>query len=339
VVLILFSAFAYVAMTPWQVLSATLWLSIAYAWQRTTAWNIAQAPVWLKMATIVSVAAVGAPTVASAVYAWQELAPVLPPVLCIQTIPLTIGPFLTWLSALAIFVVMGRVLTTQGRFLGAAAAGSLVVQMACFSIPDSPLYGWMGVQRTEDIDFVKTFLKQRRAGDSGLPTVYWTAANLEDIWFSLPAKSFYVTQQVAGNMFHRGTAIEGDRRARLVGAFDVEAWRTSRYGIADWKRRSLERVYGRDFDSAAPSLEDLQRLCGEDAVDVAVLPVGFDGWFACSNGRWFVYDCRLIRELLAARLSRSREMFASSADSTSSTGSAGCGNHAKSQDAPSTSSP
>jgi hypothetical protein len=133
-------------------------------------------------------------------------------------------------------------------------------------------------------------------------------------------------------MFHRGTAMEGARRARLVAPFDLEAWRSARHSIADWKRRSLERVYGRDLDSAPPTLEDLCRLCQEDALDVAILRQEFDGWVSRSNGRWFIYECRHIREALAAELSHSAEAKLRIADGASSSGSATRGDHVGSED-------
>jgi hypothetical protein len=303
---LLIAAFAWATMTSWQVLSAILLLGVGYLWRRTTR-GPAPAPVWLKLAAVATVTAIAAPSIASAIHAWRELLAVLPPVLCIQTVPLTIGPFL------------------------------LIVQGACFAIPESPLYRWMDVQRTRDIEFVADYLRERhetaeRDGDAELPTVFWSAANLEDIWFELPAKSFFVTQQVSGNMFNRGTAIEGQRRARLVAAFDLDSWRASRYSIADWKRRSLERVYGRDLDSSPPTLEDLHRLCREDALDVAVLRQEFDGWVSRSNGRWFIYDCRQIREAMAAKLRHSADPTSPIADDANSSGSATHGDHASSED-------
>ncbi len=289
-------AFCYATMTGPQILAATLLVFLANAWRRTTA--PAPAPVWLRLITALGIITVASRTIAASLHAWREFAALLPPVERIQTIPLTIGPFLTWLTALGALVIMARLLGTGNRFRGAALAGWLMMQTACFAIPESPLYRWMGVQRSSDISFIEQFLRERRDAYAGLPTVYCPAANLEDIWFALRAKSFFVTQQVAGNMFHRGTAIEGDRRARVVAHFDLNAWRTSRFSIADWKRRSLERVYGRDLESASPTLEDLYQLCCED-IDVAILPQKFEGWFSSTNGRWFIYDCRAIRDSLA----------------------------------------
>jgi hypothetical protein len=304
VALVLVPALAYVTMTPWQVLAATLLLSVAYVWKRTVAHDRTKAPVW-KLAIVASLTVVGGPAIASAIHAWQAFSPVLPPVLRVQTVPLALGPFLTWLIAIAALMIANRLLTTHHRFRSAMLAAGLAVQVGCFAIPHSSLYRWLGVERTEDVEFIAQFLRQRRSDDSGLPTVYWTAANLEDIWFALPAKSFFVTQQVAGNMFNRGTAIEGDRRAHVVSDFDLEAWHASDYSLSEWKRRSLERTYGQALDAALPTLEDLFRLCQEDGLDVAILSQDFEGWSACGNGRWFIYDCRRIRESLAARLAPS----------------------------------
>ncbi len=78
---------------------------------------------------------------------------------------------------------------------------------------------------------------------------------------------------------------------------DLEVWRTRPY-LADWERRSLRRIFGREVEGAAPRLQDLYRLCQEDDVDIAVLAHKFEGLYAASHGRWFLYDCRAIHQAL-----------------------------------------
>jgi hypothetical protein len=190
-------------------------------------------------------------------------------------------------------------LPTAKAFCRVAISGSLAIQAVLFAMPYSPLSDCLDLQQGKDVAFVRQFLQTRRDDYPDVPTVYWSMGNLEDIWIALGCKSFYVAPQAAGNMFNRGTAMEGERRARLVRRFDLAMWAAFPYPLPDWKRTWVERIYRCDISSGGPTLEDLYRLCREADVDVAVLGHKFDGWYSASNGRWFIYECRSIRNALA----------------------------------------
>lgn len=120
--------------------------------------------------------------------------------------------------------------------------------------------------------------------------IYWQDA-FEIAWFVLRRPHYGSSFQAAGLLYHRETAIEARRRvARLekLGVLD---------GIFDWHRMTLK-------NKPKPQLkfDGLVHVCHDPAVDFLVLegefqqasPRAFDE--PLLNTRFFVYDCRLVRE-------------------------------------------
>lgn len=143
------------------------------------------------------------------------------------------------------------------------------------------------------VEFVRQFIHEHRKNRPGAPTVYWPT-DPTYVWFHVPAASFYSWGQTAGVVYHRGTAIEGQRRALLARSFEIVNLR-KRYR-RDVFRRHFSSFYQAGFDAPRPTRRDLIDLCREETLDFVVLRQKFGGLVAATNGAVFIYDCRSIRD-------------------------------------------
>jgi hypothetical protein len=145
-----------------------------------------------------------------------------------------------------------------------------------------------------DTRFVRDFIDRRWTGPRR-PTVYWATRRLESVWLDLDCPCFYNTYQLSGNCFNRLSALEGQRRALVVRAYEIETARRD-HDLA-WSRELADpgsNVFNAGWDFPPPTQADFDRLIQEPAVDLIVLPHEYPGYTA-TNGRLFIYDARRLR--------------------------------------------
>jgi hypothetical protein len=141
--------------------------------------------------------------------------------------------------------------------------------------------------------------------------VYWPVEEVRVYWFELGVNCYFHRHQLAGNIFHPGTALEGRRRSLLTRPFELEFYRhLTRFDSGQYRDRIALLFDGDPCEASPPRREDLLTLCRDQEVDVAILPWEFPELSAASNGRVFIYDCREIRERLAASERTNRAVFA-----------------------------
>ena len=130
--------------------------------------------------------------------------------------------------------------------------------------------------------------------------IYCPTGEIGDIWFTAHARCYFDQYQLAGNLFHRETAVEGRRRAALVGRFERQRFEQAGPFLPEAFRRKLDRLFGPK--AAPPTADDLAAVCREPGVDYVVLERPFDGLpRAADNGRFFIYDCTQVRSALDSR--------------------------------------
>jgi hypothetical protein len=140
--------------------------------------------------------------------------------------------------------------------------------------------------------FIATQLAERRGGGRP-PTVYWPT-EVRHIWFDLQANSYFNWVQMSGDAFDRRTAIEGQRRARLVRNFELAATRKGP-PTPSYLRMVTSNFFETDEPAPAPTVEDLLRLCEDPLLDLVVLEQEFEGLYTATDGKVFVYDCEEVR--------------------------------------------
>ena len=225
---------------------------------------------------------------------WKDFCQKATPLSIICIIPFIIGPAFTMLVSgkllLGLFHRFGR-----ARFQVMTLLGFLAFQSFCAIIVHVPLWGGTFASSKKDMDMLEAFVNERFDNPNELPTVYWSQSRLDSVWVNLKAKSYFACQQVAGNMFNRGTAIEGQRRADLVRNFELTAFRENCSSAQAWIVRSMEDIFGET--ASEPTIDDLNRLCDED-VDFVICFHPIDNLYSATVGPYFVYDCSVLREKL-----------------------------------------
>ncbi len=98
-------------------------------------------------------------------------------------------------------------------------------------------------------------------------------------------------------MFQRQMALEGQRRAIVVGPFEMDRFRESR-DVPAIVRMWISRFFALDYDSAHANVDHFKALCQEEGIDFLLLTREFPGWVAAGNGHVFLYDCRQVRAAL-----------------------------------------
>jgi hypothetical protein len=208
----------------------------------------------------------------------------------------SLGPVFWCVAALW---VLARVYRHVGFGPGTAAwavAVGVAVQTAVFLIPFTDFYQTRYKRAFDDIQFVSHVVdRQPRAACEPRPTVYWSTGLVDILWIDLRVNSFYEFSQIQGILFSRDTAVEGTRRARLVRQFEADRLREEKILLPDRWCELLENLYGVRIEDAAPTRDDLLRLCREPELDFVVSPHNFDGLYSETNGRVYVYDCERIR--------------------------------------------
>ena len=138
-----------------------------------------------------------------------------------------------------------------------------------------------------------------------LPNVYWPT-DIQNIWFGIPARSYYHFVQVQGAIFRRETAIEAKRRIDLVRPFEMRELRSLGLFIP-WRR--LGRVYG-PTERSKPVVEaDLIKLASEPDLDYIVLPYDVPPLSSKHEDGIWIYDCAAIRDSLRSKQSDQTTFF------------------------------
>jgi hypothetical protein len=217
---------------------------------------------------------------------------------CFRVVLATLGPAL-W-GALA----LGGLLAVRRRFgLGpgarlALAATFLLLQLVPFLVTNTAAYRRLRPQEADDVQFVAGFLRDNGRAEGRPPRLYWPDGELEVVWLELGATSYFAQHhQVQGAVFNRETALEGERRARVVRRFELERLRKDRDVIHPRWARNMTRLYDVAPEDVIPTRADLDALCQEEMADYAVLAEDFAGLAVASNGHVYIYDCRRLRLL------------------------------------------
>jgi hypothetical protein len=176
------------------------------------------------------------------------------------------------------------------------AAIFLIVQTCFFVLPNTNHFRDQS-QNLSDILFVREFLDEQPAR-SGKPTIYSAYGRVDYVWLELGADSYFDTWQMSGLMFRRASSVEGQRRAVVVGPFEIQRFREMGDLASDRIRPIVTRLFERGLDSPEPTTADLERLCAEPGLDYVILRQGFPGLYSATNGRVFVYDCQKVRTCL-----------------------------------------
>src|SRR5207249_3889004 len=91
--------------------------------------------------------------------------------------------------------------------------------------------------------FARDFIHHRHPEAGRRLTVYSQFGRVEYVWIELKANSYFDWWQAGGFIFRRQTAVEGQRRAHVVGPFEVERFREFEVFIDDDARRDIRRFF------------------------------------------------------------------------------------------------
>src|SRR5205823_1821348 len=111
--------------------------------------------------------------------------------------------------------------------------------------------------------FVCEFLHERAAELGRSPSVYWYT-DLRDIWFRAGASAYFHSVQLSGCAYNRGTAMEGRRRADLVGRFETELLQRTPAAY-QWWQKALVSFFG-PRSAPKPTEADLLALCADEGI-------------------------------------------------------------------------
>lgn len=207
------------------------------------------------------------------------------------------------LVGFAVVLLLGRAAGFGRAFEALAVGAVLVVQVGSGAVPLLPSVRGRVSHRYGDILFLRGYLGDRTRAASRTPTVYWPVSwpvgRVDLLWFDLGVNSYFSSQQLAGNVFSRRTALVGRERANRVAPFEIASARPGQDLLPAWQRQQAERMFGTDLEAAPPSAEDLLKLAADTDLDFVVVRQGFRGLYAASNGTWFIYDCRALRSRAA----------------------------------------
>lgn len=208
-----------------------------------------------------------------------------------------LGPMVLTLTALAL---AGFLLARpSGGRVGLTLGLALACQLFFFIVPNLPAYRLQATRHEGHLKHLAEFLDSRRRPDQPRPTLYCSLGRIDYLWIDLRTNSYFDWAQIVGCMFNRGNAEEGQRRALLVRAFEVERFREGLVFLPEFKRRALGRFFQADLETLSPTQADLERLCLEEDIDFVILKQEFPGLVTRSFGPVHLYDCREIRLTLS----------------------------------------
>jgi hypothetical protein len=218
-----------------------------------------------------------------------------------QCVQLPIGQLgaLGWLVLFALLVVLAERRGWLRPRLGWACLGfALALHATWFAIPCVDALRVAGTREGQDVVFMRDFLAGRQANSAERPTVYCALGRIDYVWVDLRSKSYFDNVQISGVLFNRKTAIEAQRRALMVRAFEIERFRDMEALVPEVYKLSIRRLFQADFDHPSPTVEDLGRLCQEPGLDYVLAKQDIAGLATADNGRLYVYDCRQVRAAL-----------------------------------------
>lgn len=207
-----------------------------------------------------------------------------------------IGPIAMFLALAWILIRVGPDLSRPAVWLTAAAA--LLLQAAFFALPETDYYRDHCTQYRGDLHQIRMIINAERGQTQNLPTVYSNLGCLDYIWLDLHAKSYFDWWQAGNFMFRREMAMEGQRRACLVAAFEVERYRKYKHELTKGDKEVIGQFFNIDFDSTILDRAALAKLCQEPGLDYIVIEQAFDGLYGSQHGRLYLYRCRQVRSAL-----------------------------------------
>jgi hypothetical protein len=87
--------------------------------------------------------------------------------------------------------------------------------------------------------------------------------------------------------------MEGKRRAMLVRSFEIEC--THRSASLDPAWQLAYRFYRAGDKPEGATHEDLWTLAEDEVVDYVILEHEFEGLSCANDGRYWIYDCKMLR--------------------------------------------
>jgi hypothetical protein len=185
--------------------------------------------------------------------------------------------------------------------LGYVAAGAFVsVQMLFFAFPETEFYQTHCTHYRADLRRIHEIVHRDhdRTSTGGLPTVYSNLGCLDYVWLDLHSKSYLDWWQAGNFMFRRQMAVEGRRRARLVGPFEIAHYRRLEHQMTQGQKDVIARFFQIDFERGPLSKDDLALLCQEPGLDYLVLDEHVEGVGAAQVGCLYIYSCQDVRASL-----------------------------------------
>ena len=292
---VLLIGFAATSMTVWQIFAFMVFLAAAFSWLHATHAATRSAGLACRLAAVLGVAPALIPTLVSVLLACRALANHCGPHRCLLAIPQTMGPWFTWIAALGIVILLGHRIASNRSLSTISLTIFVTVQTVFFALPFSSAARAGKWQTAKDVDFVQRFLQQDDAWTREGATLYWPLAPLEEVWVTLQSRSYYSLPQMSGNMFYRDTAIEGQRRARIAGRFELDARQPMLSHMTVTQRHVLYDLFDAETDHRELTWQDVRRLSHDPELDLLVLPHAFEGKYAATNGHIYLYDCRALR--------------------------------------------
>jgi hypothetical protein len=214
----------------------------------------------------------------------------------VEVLLINLGPIIIVVVVAAILVRAGTPL--RQRSVCWIATGCLGLQSLLFIFPETDFYAEHCTRYRADLQRMRAELHAERDPAAQLPTVYCNLGCLDYVWLDLRSKSYFDWWQAGGFMFRREMALEGQRRACLVAAFEVERFRKNERDMSEGEKESVGRFFKTEFGKAHLSLQDLARLCQEPNLDYVVIEQRFEGLYTAQHGRLYLYPCQQVRTAL-----------------------------------------
>jgi hypothetical protein len=207
-----------------------------------------------------------------------------------------LGPILLLLVLSCVLIRLGP--AYQRRAAWTTVACCLILQTFLFMVPETAYYREHCTRYRKDLRDIRAVLHRSSDPSLPLPTVYSNVGCLDYVWLDLHAKSYFDWWQAGGFMFRRDMAMEGQRRACLVAAFEIESSRRYEKDMTAEDKHKIGRFFKADFDRTRLKAQDFARLCEEPGLDYLLLEQQIDGLPCSRYGRLYLYRCRQVRAAL-----------------------------------------
>src|SRR5207245_45129 len=127
------------------------------------------------------------------------------------TAPTSLLPFSRLAIGLAIITCAGWLCRRRWALRGLLATACLALQGGFFAASVAA----RAEHPTPGVPLMEQHLEANGQSTRGNVTLYWPMGWINHIWFEVHANSYFEPMQIAGNVFNRETAVEGQRRALL----------------------------------------------------------------------------------------------------------------------------